>query len=122
MRMQIALSLVAAAAVQLVAAGDFSKTCNSMSYFSTTISAKCTNTDFEPYDEDTDLDLTRCLANVGGQVVCRPDSPSFKFCDCGLAGDKKTLNCRCTDSTGTKKASSLNLDTCLSNSNGSLRC
>ncbi|KAJ0271829.1 hypothetical protein COL940_010809 [Colletotrichum noveboracense] len=109
MRMQIAFSLVAAAAVQLVAAGDFSKTCNSMSYFSTTLSAKCTNTDFEPYDEDTDLDLTRCLANVGGQVVCRPGSPSFKFCDCGLAGDKKTLNCRCTDSTGTKKASSLNL-------------
>ncbi|KAH0425179.1 hypothetical protein CcaCcLH18_11113 [Colletotrichum camelliae] len=122
MRMQITLSLVAAAAVQLVAAGDFSKTCNSMSYFSTTLSAKCANNDYEPYDELTDIDLTRCLANVGGQVViaeltdnvitnpqCRPGSPSFKFCDCGLAGDKKTLNCRCTDSTGTKKPSSLNL-------------
>lgn len=81
MRMQIALSLVAAAAVQLVAAGDFSKTCNSMSYFSTTLSAKCTNTDYEPYDEDTHLDLTRCLANVGGQVVVsyvpRPNATSL---------------------------------------------
>ncbi|UQC86301.1 uncharacterized protein CLUP02_11801 [Colletotrichum lupini] len=36
-------------------------------------------------------------------------SPSFKFCDCGLGSDKKILNCRCTDSTGTKQPSSLNL-------------
>ncbi|KAF4926579.1 hypothetical protein CGCVW01_v002868 [Colletotrichum viniferum] len=122
MRMQTALSLVAAAAVQLVAAGGFSQTCCCMSYFSTTLNANCENANYEPTHESTDIDLTKCLANVGGKVVCRPGSPSFKFCDCGLAGDKKTLNCQCTDSTGTKKATSLNLDTCLTNSQGRLTC
>ncbi|KAL2883851.1 hypothetical protein SGCOL_000484 [Colletotrichum sp. CLE4] len=120
MRVLATLPLLAMADLQ-VAAGDFSKTCSGTSYFSTTVTSNCQ----DKYQEDsysTDLDMTKCLANVGGKIVCRPSSPSFKFCDCGLAGDKKVLNCRCTDSTGTKRPSSLNLDTCLSNINGDLKC
>ncbi|KAI3553768.1 hypothetical protein CABS03_03387 [Colletotrichum abscissum] len=112
MRVLASLPLLAMAALQ-VAAGDFSATCSGTSYFSTSVKSYC----MDKYQEDsysTDLDMTKCLANVGGRIV---------FCDCGLGGDKKQiLNCRCTDSTGTKRPSSLNLDTCLSNIDGDLKC
>ncbi|CAI0645010.1 unnamed protein product [Colletotrichum noveboracense] len=121
MRMNTLLSLLTAVPIAQVAAKDFSESCSGMSYFSTSIKAFCFTADNE-YSNDSSLDLRSCLANVGGQVVCRPSNPSFKFCDCGLAGDKKTLNCRCTDASGTKKPSSLNLDTCLSNTDGKLTC
>ncbi|KZL69566.1 hypothetical protein CI238_00749 [Colletotrichum incanum] len=111
MRMTVVLSLVASAAVQ-VAAGDFSATCSGTSYFSTSITSFCDSADQES-TEKTDIDLKKCLANVGGRLV---------FCDCGLAGDKKTLNCRCTDASGTKKPTSINLDTCLSNIDATLTC
>ncbi|KAK1534736.1 uncharacterized protein CCOS01_03488 [Colletotrichum costaricense] len=121
MRVLASLPLLAMAALQ-VAAGDFSATCSGTSYFSTSVKSYC----MDKYQEDsysTDLDMTKCLANVGGRIVCRPSNPSFKFCDCGLGGDKKQiLNCRCTDSTGAKRPSSLNLDTCLSNIDGDLKC
>ncbi|KAK1849353.1 cyanovirin-n domain-containing protein [Colletotrichum chrysophilum] len=99
MRMNTLLSLLTAVPIAQVAAKDFSGSCSGMSYFSTSIKAFCFTADNE-YSNDSSLDLRSCLANVGGQVV---------FCDCGLAGDKKTLNCRCTDASGTKKPSSLNL-------------
>ncbi|KAK0377815.1 hypothetical protein CLIM01_04794 [Colletotrichum limetticola] len=136
MRVLASLPLLAMAALQ-VAAGDFSATCSGTSYFSTSVKSYCK----DKYQEDsysTDLDMTKCLANVGGRIVVSltPRSqalsrsivgfkliPSFKFCDCGLGGDKKQiLNCRCTDSTGAKRPSSLNLDTCLSNIDGDLKC
>ncbi|KAF3798580.1 hypothetical protein GCG54_00010731 [Colletotrichum gloeosporioides] len=112
MRMNTLLSLLTAVPIAQVAAKDFSGSCSGMAYFSTSIKAFCFTADNE-YSNDSSLDLRSCLANVGGQVV---------FCDCGLAADKKTLNCRCTDASGTKKPSSLNLDTCLSNTDGKLTC
>ncbi|KAK1488671.1 hypothetical protein CABS01_02301 [Colletotrichum abscissum] len=116
------LALLTASAVQLVAAGGFASTCSDMTYSGTTFTAQCKNNFVDPYFEKAPIDLSKCLANVGGKVVCRPKSPSFKFCDCGLGSDKKILNCRCTDSTGTKQPSSLNLDTCLTNNDGNLSC
>ncbi|KAI3537504.1 hypothetical protein CSPX01_10092 [Colletotrichum filicis] len=111
MRVLASLPLLAMAALQ-VAAGDFSATCSGTSYFSTSVKSSCM--DYQEDSYSTDLDMTKCLANVGGRIV---------FCDCGLGGDKKQiLNCRCTDSTGTKRTSSLNLDTCLSNIDGDLKC
>ncbi|OBR09516.1 Cvnh domain-containing protein [Colletotrichum higginsianum IMI 349063] len=99
------------AIVSLAYAGDFSKSCSSISFRSTSISASC-NDKFGD-SVGTNIDLTRCLANVGGRLV---------FCDCGLAGDRSVLNCRCTDSTGTKKPTSIDLDSCLTNDGGDLEC
>ncbi|KAK0368368.1 hypothetical protein CLIM01_14275 [Colletotrichum limetticola] len=118
--MTVALTLLATAAVQ-VAAGGFSATCSGTSYFSTSIKSYCEASDQES-TYSSDIDLSKCLANVGGKLVVRVTSPSFKFCDCGLAGDKKTLNCRCTDSKGVKQPTSINLDTCLSNNDSNLVC
>ncbi|KAF5495215.1 hypothetical protein CGCS363_v009145 [Colletotrichum siamense] len=84
MRMNTLLSLLTAVPIAQVAAKDFSGSCSGMSYFSTSIKAFCFTADNE-YSNDSSLDLKSCLANVGGQVVCRPSNPSFKFCDCGLA-------------------------------------
>ncbi|TIC95575.1 hypothetical protein CH35J_007898 [Colletotrichum higginsianum] len=108
------------AIVSLAYAGDFSKSCSSISFRSTSISASCDDKFGD--SAGTNIDLTRCLANVGGRLVCRPSNPSFKFCDCGLAGDRSVLNCRCTDSTGTKKPTSIDLDSCLTNDGGDLAC
>lgn len=67
MRVLATLPLLAMAALQ-VAAGDFSATCSGTSYFSTSVKSYCQ----DKYQEDnysTDLDMTKCLANVGGRIV-----------------------------------------------------
>ncbi|UQC86302.1 uncharacterized protein CLUP02_11802 [Colletotrichum lupini] len=63
------LALLTASAVQLVAAGGFASTCSDMSYSGTTFTAKCKNTFVDPYFEDAPINLSKCLANVGGKVV-----------------------------------------------------
>ncbi|KZL65396.1 hypothetical protein CT0861_06236 [Colletotrichum tofieldiae] len=131
-------SLILAANITQVVAGGFSATCESISYSSTTLSAWCQDSLLA--NTHTEIDLTRCLANIGGKVVVRHPpqtpfavplptlqvcnnlfsfrwhrietkipSPSFKFCDCGLSGDRKILNCQCTDSSGIKRPTSVNL-------------
>lgn len=67
MRVLATLPLLAMAALQ-VAAGDFSATCSGTSYFSTSVKSYCQDTSQED-SYSTDLDLTKCLANVGGKVV-----------------------------------------------------
>ncbi|KAK1490428.1 hypothetical protein CTAM01_10717 [Colletotrichum tamarilloi] len=119
MHITVVLSLLAAAAVQ-VAAKDFSATCFDTYYESTTVTSSCFRTGGDS-GYTTRLDMTKCLANVGGKLVCRPSNPSFKYCDCGIA-DKKILNCRCTDSKGIKQQTSIDLDTCLSNNDSELEC
>ncbi|KXH47918.1 hypothetical protein CSAL01_07321 [Colletotrichum salicis] len=104
MHMHTVFALLTASAVQLVAAGGFSSTCSGMKYSSTTLTADCKNNVIDSYFENHPINLADCLANLEAGL-----SPSFKFCDCGLAGDHKTLDCRCTDSTGTKRPSSVNL-------------
>ncbi|KAI3536133.1 hypothetical protein CABS03_05357 [Colletotrichum abscissum] len=127
MHITVVLSLLAAAAVE-VAAKDFSATCFDTYYESTTITSSCFRTGGDS-GYTTRLDMTKCLANVGGKLVVRYfpmsslklASPSFKYCDCGIA-DKKILNCRCTDSKGVKQPTSIDLDTCLSNNDSELEC
>ncbi|TDZ54032.1 hypothetical protein CTRI78_v006568 [Colletotrichum trifolii] len=119
MKTYTALLLVAAAT--RVAAGGFASSCSDISFSSTTLSANCDDNYQESFSAD--IDLTKCLANVGGKIVCRPSNPSFKFCDCGLSGDKKSLNCRCTDSSGKKQpTSTVNLDACITNNDAELTC
>ncbi|OLN83432.1 hypothetical protein CCHL11_03054 [Colletotrichum chlorophyti] len=94
-----AFSSILLAAIVVRVAGHFSKLAGvSHSYSSTSLSATCNNIFRE--SQNTQIDLTRCLANVGGRLV---------FCGYSLSGDKIVLNCRCTDSTGTKRPTSINL-------------
>lgn len=63
------LALLTASAVQLVAAGGFASTCSDMTYSGTTFTAQCKNNFVDPYSEKAPIDLSKCLANVGGKVV-----------------------------------------------------
>lgn len=55
------------AVISLAYAGDFSKSCSNISYRSTSISASCDDSFGD--SDGTSIDLTRCLANVGGRLV-----------------------------------------------------
>ncbi|TQN72733.1 hypothetical protein CSHISOI_02736, partial [Colletotrichum shisoi] len=104
------------AIVSLAYAGDFSKSCRNLAYQTTSVSASCDNG--SDGSVRASINMEGCLANVGGTLVvgdpCLPlraasSPPSFKFCDCGLAGDRTVLSCQCTDSTGKKKPTSIDL-------------
>ncbi|KAI6006276.1 Cyanovirin-N [Pisolithus orientalis] len=114
----VSLSLVAA--VTLCAAQDFDASCFSYYLENTEFFATC-RTD-SGSDQSTSIDLNNCVVNRSGALECVSSSGGYSASceDCSLSGTD--LDCTCGNGSGGTDSASVNLNNCLTNSNGVLVC
>ncbi|KAB5589445.1 hypothetical protein CTheo_7113 [Ceratobasidium theobromae] len=111
-------SLVAVSGVQ--AANNFGTTCNSITMTSNNVlRASCRKVNGS-YSTST-LDLNRCVVNNSGNLGCQSNGNYAYSCNyCGLVGSgSTTMSCQCSPG---GHYTTLNLNNCVGNNDGSLTC
>ncbi|KAH7910391.1 Cyanovirin-N [Hygrophoropsis aurantiaca] len=108
-------------AVPNVAATDFSASCSDWYMDGTVLYASCNAAD--GVATNTAVDLTDCLTNTNGSLACAAVGDYSDSCtDCAIESGTSYLLCDCQNGSGGDPASILDLNSCLSNNNGSLAC
>ncbi|KAK1964463.1 Cyanovirin-N [Colletotrichum sublineola] len=101
-----------------VSASGFKKTCNTVELNGLTLSAECaTGLGFN--GGTSDLDLNKCFFALNGQVSC--GAGGISGCKCSQT-DVAAMSCTCPDNSGKQLTNNVDLDACLSNSDGQLSC
>ncbi|KIM52402.1 hypothetical protein SCLCIDRAFT_1223751 [Scleroderma citrinum Foug A] len=120
--------LAVAAFSALCTAEDVVASCDEFSFANTTLNASCEDATNSTVVE-TSIDLRTCVGdNTHGQLQCsHSGGDSLASCSgCKILSPSEgnlTLSCSsCPNQFGNYAASSVNLDECLTNNNGTLAC
>ncbi|KAK1566082.1 Cyanovirin-N [Colletotrichum navitas] len=103
--------------VQVSAAG-FRATCDTVNLSGFTLSAECT-TGLGGFPRATTLDINKCFFAVDGKINC--GAGGISGCKCSQT-DVAAASCTCPDNAGKQVTNNVNLDACISNSDGKLSC
>ncbi|KAH7920965.1 Cyanovirin-N [Leucogyrophana mollusca] len=102
-------------------ASDFSASCKSISLSGSILYADC-RSESGNYAESA-LDTANCVANYDGNLSCASGGGYTGSCtDCSLESGTTYLLCDCKNGSGGDPASLIDLNTCISNTNGALSC
>jgi len=102
--------------------GGFTNNCIAVSLSGWTLKADC-QISTGSYIA-TSLDLKECLGwGAGGYILCQPEeADAYQVCEKLSLSGSSTLTATCSNASGGSRTSSTNLDTCVSNNQGSLVC
>ncbi|KIM88384.1 hypothetical protein PILCRDRAFT_3385 [Piloderma croceum F 1598] len=99
----------------------FASSCEDTSLKGWTLTALCKNS-IGSYSESS-LDLSQCLGwGAGGYLLCEPEEPDASQACTDLSINAYELYATCSDANGGTRKDNLNLDNCISNSNGIMGC
>jgi hypothetical protein len=101
---------------------NFTRNCNTISLSGTNLSAYCTRNDGS--SGFTYFNINKCISNVNGSLMRGSNFSSNSF-DCNLtknSGNGINLECMCTKTNGAIVPCKLDLNTIISNKNGTLAC
>ncbi|KAH7930616.1 Cyanovirin-N [Leucogyrophana mollusca] len=116
----LASGLMLFGASSAVASG-FSSSCNSVSLSGSILYADC-RSESGNYAESA-LDTANCVANYDGNLSCASGGGYTGSCtNCALEAGTTYLLCDCKNGSGGDPASVIDLNTCITNSNGILSC
>ncbi|KAK1990511.1 Cyanovirin-N [Colletotrichum falcatum] len=103
--------------VQVSAAG-FRSTCNTVNLSGFTLSAECAS-GLGGFAGTSSLDINRCFFALDGKISC--GAGGISGCTCSQI-DVASASCTCPDNAGKQVTNNVNLDACISNSDGKLSC
>ncbi|KAH7422534.1 hypothetical protein KP509_12G013100 [Ceratopteris richardii] len=109
--------LLLAMASSLVHACNFAASCGGETLSRTTLTASCPGVDGNPVTSS--IDLNSKISNSNGKLVCPGNDFAASCSNIGLSGGH-TLLANCKDENGNVIQMSLDLNDCISNSNGHL--
>lgn len=119
---KISVSLILIALSTHCAANEldgFGYSCKDISLVNNVLYSSCEGTDGSYIS--TSINLDQCVVNTNGNLSCSANGNYSSTCsNCYLSG--KTLVCTCNNYNHVGQSASVNLNSCLSNSNGQLTC
>ncbi|KAJ5616943.1 hypothetical protein N7537_002057 [Penicillium hordei] len=118
-----ALGLLPFVAMALAGPSKFADTCQDIDGDGTTLRAQCQERENGQLNPST-LDLNRCIKNNKGKLKCGKNGNYSGSCiNCTLRGTAE-FSCQCRNSEDDHKyvATTLDLNKCISNDHGELRC
>ncbi|KIM50845.1 hypothetical protein SCLCIDRAFT_110053 [Scleroderma citrinum Foug A] len=117
----ISVSLILAALSTHAANLIISSGCQYTSLSGSVLYATCQSSDGS--DVSTSIDLNQCVANTNGNLFCSKNGNYSATCSgCGLSANAGYLVCTCNDYNQAGQYADIELDQCLTNSDGNLTC